>query len=218
MSTIAGIKTAFRPPVPQTYEQLAISESLILDLVLRRLLMEGFSSLRSLSAALRVSIPIVEIAFRQLRSQQLVEVKGMSGNDYQFVLSQAGKQLASDRFQISQYAGAAPVSLKTYNEATREQAARVNVDRKAMRAAFSDLVVTDRMLDQIGPAIISQTSIFLYGPSGNGKTSVAERMLRVYQDAVLIPYAVEVIGDIELARGDTAAALAARTNAARLAQ
>ncbi len=196
MSTIAGIKTAFRPPVPQTYEQLGISESLILDLVLRRLLMEGFSSLRSLSQALRISIPIVEIAFRHLRAQQLVEVKGMSGNDYQFILSQAGKQLASDRFQISQYAGAAPVSLKEYNDATRQQAAKVSVDRKAMRAAFSDLVVTDRMLDQIGPAIISQTSIFLYGPSGNGKTSVAERMLRVYQDAVLIPHAVEVDNQI----------------------
>lgn len=196
MSTIAGIKTAFRPPVPQTYEQLGISESLVLDLVLRRLLMEGFSSLRSLSAALRVSIPIVEVAFRQLRNQQLIEVKGMQGNDYQFVLSQAGKQLASDRFQISQYAGAAPVSLKVYNEATRLQSARVSVDRKAMRAAFSDLVVPDRMLDQIGPAIISQSSIFLYGPSGNGKTSVAERMLRVYQDAVLIPQAIEVDNQI----------------------
>jgi predicted ATPase with chaperone activity len=196
MSTIAGFKTAFRPPVPQTYEQLGISESLILDLVLRRLLLEGFSSLRSLSAALRVSIPIVEVAFRQLRNQQLVEVKGMQGNDYQFVLSQAGKQLASDRFQISQYAGSAPVSLKAYNEATRQQSAKVSVDRKAMRAAFSDLVVPDRMLDQIGPAIISQTSIFLYGPSGNGKTSVAERMLRVYQDAVLIPQAIEVDNQI----------------------
>lgn len=196
MSTIAGFKTSFRPSVPQTYEQLGISESLILDLVLRRLMLEGFSTLRSLSQALRISIPIVEIAFRQLRSQQLVEVKGMIGNDYQFVLSQAGKQLASDRFQISQYAGAAPVSLKDYCEATRQQAARVQVDRKAMRAAFSDLVVTDRMIDQIGPAIISQTSIFLYGPSGNGKTSVAERMLRVYQDAILIPYAVEVDNQI----------------------
>ncbi len=196
MSTIAGIRTSFRPPVPQTYDQLGISESLILDLVLRRLLMEGFSTLRSLSAALRVSIPIIDTAFRQLRSQQLVEVKGMVNNDYQFVLSQAGKQLASDRFQISQYAGAAPVSLPDYSEATRQQAAKVSVDRKALRAAFSDLVVTDRMLDQIGPAIISQTSIFLYGPSGNGKTSVAERMLRVYQDAILIPYSVEVDGQI----------------------
>jgi hypothetical protein len=196
MSTIPAITSSFRPPIPQTYEQLGISETLVLDLVLRRMLMEGMSSLRGLGQSLRLSFPIVEIAFRHMRSQQLVEVKGMQGNDYQFVLSQAGKQLASDRFQISQYAGAAPVSLKEYSDATRLQAARVSVDRKAMRAAFSDLVIPDRMLDQIGPAIISQTSIFLYGPSGNGKTSVAERMLRVYQDAVLIPYAVEVDGQI----------------------
>jgi predicted ATPase with chaperone activity len=52
------------------------------------------------------------------------------------------------------------------------------------------------MLDQMGPAIISQTSIFVYGPTGNGKTSLAERMLRVYQDAVMIPYAVEVDNQI----------------------
>jgi predicted ATPase with chaperone activity len=70
------------------------------------------------------------------------------------------------------------------------------VDRRALRAAFSDIVVPDRLLDQLGPALISQNSIFLYGPSGNGKTSIAERMLRVYQDAVLIPYAVEVDNQI----------------------
>jgi SpoVK/Ycf46/Vps4 family AAA+-type ATPase len=52
------------------------------------------------------------------------------------------------------------------------------------------------MLDQLGPAIISQTSIFVYGPTGNGKTSLAERMLRVYQDAIMIPYAVEVDSQI----------------------
>jgi predicted ATPase with chaperone activity len=72
----------------------------------------------------------------------------------------------------------------------------VHVDRRLLRQAFSDLVVTDRMLDSLGPAIISQTSIFVYGPTGNGKTSLAERMLRVYQDAVLIPYAVEVDNQI----------------------
>ena len=120
----------------------------------------------------------------------------MVGNDYQFVLSQAGKQLASDRFQISQYAGACPVALKDYHAATKRQAARINIDRRALRAAFSDLVVPDRLLDQLGPALISQNSIFLYGPSGNGKTSIAERMLRVYQDAVLIPYAVEIDNQI----------------------
>ena len=52
--------------------------------------------------------------------------------------------------------------------------------------------MNDQLLDQLGPALISQNSIFVYGPTGNGKTSLAERMLRVYQDAVLMPYAVEV--------------------------
>ena len=65
-----------------------------------------------------------------------------------------------------------------------------------LRDALSDLVLSDRMLDQLGPAIISQKSLFLYGPSGNGKTSLAERLLRMYRDTILIPHAVEVDGKI----------------------
>lgn len=196
MTSPVGLRASFSPPVPQTLEELGISQSLVIDLVLRRTLLEGFSSLESLSRSLRLSLPIIDQAFRQLRQQQILEVKGMLGNDYQFVLTQAGKQLASDRFQISQYAGACPVALKDYHAATKRQAAHINIDRRALRAAFSDLVVPDRLLDQLGPALISQNSIFLYGPSGNGKTSIAERMLRVYQDGILIPYAVEVDNQI----------------------
>ena len=163
-----------------------------MDLVVRRMMIEGSSTLGGLSRSLHIAIPIVDMVFKHMRSQQYVEVKGMLGNDYQFVLSQAGKALASERFQVSQYAGACPVSLKDYQAATKAQQAKVEIDRKVLRNAFSDLIVADRMLDQLGPAIISQTSIFVYGPTGNGKTSLAERMLRVYDDAVLIPYAVEV--------------------------
>ena len=195
-NTSTRLPAIFRPPVPRSYDDLGIPETLVLDLALRRLLIEGSSSLLSLSSSLKLSINVIDAAFRHLRTQQLVEVKGMTGNDYQFMLSAAGKQLASDRFQISQYAGAAPVSLKDYCRAVRAQAARVQVDRKSLRTAMSDLIVTDRLLDQLGPALISQSSIFLYGPSGNGKTSLAERMLRVYQDAVLIPYAIEVDSQI----------------------
>src|SRR5580658_1199249 len=192
MATFAPVRSAFNPPIPQSLKDLGIPESLVLDLVIRRLLIEGYSSLASLSRSLRLAIPVVDSVFKHMRSQQLVEVKGMTGNDYNFLLSAAGKQLASERFQVSQYAGACPVSLKDYNAATKAQSAKVQVDRRALRQAFSDLIVTDRMLDALGPAIISQNSIFVYGPTGNGKTSLAERMLRVYQDAILIPYAVEV--------------------------
>lgn len=196
METLAPVRSAFAPPVPQTFEQLGIPESLVLDLVLRRMLLEGISNLHRLSRNLRLSVPIIDAVFRHMRQQQLVEVKGMSGNDYNFSLSVAGKQLASERFQITQYAGAAPVSLKDYAEATKVQAAQVEVDRRILRSCYSDLIVTDRMLDQLGPALISQNSIFVYGPTGNGKTSLAERMLRVYHDGILIPYAVEVDNQI----------------------
>jgi len=120
----------------------------------------------------------------------------MVGNDYTFTLSGAGKALAAERFQVTQYAGAAPVSLKDYHLATKLQTAKVNVNRNTLKSAFCDLVVTDNMLDQLGPALISQNSVFLYGPTGNGKTSIAERMLRVYDDGVLLPFAVEVDGQV----------------------
>ncbi len=196
MATFASVRSAFSPPIPLDFKALGISETLVLDLMLRRMLIEGYSTIAGIGRSLRLSHQIVDIVFKHMRSQQLVEVKGMIGNDFSFVLSAAGKTLASERFQISQYAGACPVSLNEYHAATKVQSAKVHVDRQVLRAAFSDLIVTDRMLDQLGPAIISQNSIFVYGPTGNGKTSLAERMLRVYKDGVLIPYAVEVDNQI----------------------
>jgi hypothetical protein len=196
MATYAPIRATFNPSIPQNFAELGISETLVLDLILRRMLIEGFCSLQGLSRSLRLAVPIIDLAFKHMRGQQLVEIKGMTGNDYNFILSAAGKQLAGERFQVSQYAGACPVSLNEYHAATKAQSAKVHVDRQTLRAAYSDLVVTDRMLDQLGPAIISQNSIFVYGPTGNGKTCLAERMLRVYRDSVMIPYSVEVDNQI----------------------
>jgi hypothetical protein len=196
MATSSPLRPSFAPAVPNTLQELGISQALVLDLMLRRLLLEGYCTLESLSGKLKLSVGVLSTVFTHMRQQQMVEVKGMVGNDYQFSLSGAGRALAGERFQISQYAGACPVALKDYHAATNMQAAHLEVDRNALRDSFSDLIVTDRLLDQLGPALISQNSIFLYGPTGNGKTSIAERMLRVYQDAILIPYAVEVDGQI----------------------
>jgi hypothetical protein len=196
MATPSPLRPSFAPAVPNTLQELGISQSLVLDLMLRRLLLEGYSTLETLSGKLKLSVGVLSTVFTHMRQQQMVEVKGMVGNDYQFSLSGAGRALAGERFQISQYAGACPVALKDYHAATNMQAAHLEVDRETLRDSFSDLIVTDRLLDQLGPALISQNSIFLYGPTGNGKTSIAERMLRVYQDAILIPYSVEVDGQI----------------------
>jgi SpoVK/Ycf46/Vps4 family AAA+-type ATPase len=196
MPMMMEVRPSFYPNMPAKVEELGIPPSLVTDLVVRRLSMEGASTLLSLGRSLKLSPSVIESVFRTMRHQQLVEVKGMVGNDYNITLSGAGRALAAERFQISQYAGPAPVSLKDYHTATKLQAAEVDISRRTLRTALSDLVVTDELLDRLGPAIVSQSSIFLYGPTGNGKTSLAERLLRVYHDAVLIPYAVEVDSQI----------------------
>ena len=94
-----AMRAAFAPPVPTTFAELGIAESLVLDLVLRRMLLEGYSNLQTLAAKLRLSIPIVDQTFRQMRQQQLVEVKGMAGNDYNFVLSQAAGTMRRNRLK-----------------------------------------------------------------------------------------------------------------------
>ena len=186
----------FCPPVPRDLDGVDLPVGLITDLILRRLSVEGTSNIQNLSNMLKLPVPVVLVVFNNLRQQQLVEVKGMVGNDYRISLSGQGRAAATERFQVSRYSGPAPVSLKAYSEAVKLQATTVEITREALRAAFSDMVVPDTLLDQLGPALIEHSSIFLYGPAGNGKSSLAERMLRVYEDAVLVPYAVEVDGQI----------------------
>jgi hypothetical protein len=187
---------SFVPQPPQSLETIDIPEPLVTDLVLRRVFMDGECTLKTLCSSLHLPFPVINGVFQRLRQQQLLDVKGMIGNDYRFSLTATGRSLAGDRWRICQYVGPAPVSLPAYAKAVRAQAARPAVNRSLLREAFSDLVLGDKLLDQLGPALISQKPLFLYGPTGNGKTSLAERLLRVYSDSVFIPYAVEVDGQI----------------------
>jgi len=183
---------ALLPKAPAAQEDLDIPVLLAEDLILRTLYTKGTSSLLELSGSLKLSLPLVHSLFQDLRQKQLFEVTGMEGNDYVFRLSGIGRDLAAKRFLISHYAGPAPVSLEAYKRVVRGQAVNPVVNRNTLREALSDLVLTTRFLDDLGPALASQKSIFLYGPTGNGKTSVAGKLSLIYKDVVAVPYAVEV--------------------------
>jgi len=185
-----------RPQIPDRLEDLGIPRALVSDLMLRYLWLHGTASLAALNRTLKLSFPVLETMFHQFRQQQLLEVKGMLGNDYSFSLSATGRAMAESRSQVSLYVGAAPVSIHQYHEVVKAQGARVRLSRDSLRQCFHDLVLPDGLLDQLGPALIGQQSLFLYGGTGNGKTSIAERILRIYQDHVLIPYTVAVDGHI----------------------
>ena len=200
MITAAAISTqaapVWLPEYPFRIEDLDIAEQVLVDLVLRHAGMRNVCTIHLLSELMKMPIEICESIFRKLNDQQYLEVRRASGDDYIFTLSPTGRRLAAERALIQRYAGPAPVSLRSYCNAVRAQAPTSVINREKLRAVFSDIVLGDKVIDALGPALISQHSIFLYGPSGTGKTTIAERLIRAHDDLIAIPWAVELEGQI----------------------
>jgi hypothetical protein len=182
--------------IPRRMEDLGIPEAMVHDIVLRQAVAMGRTSTVQLSRKLALGPVLMTQTVEILRDLRFLEVQGMDGRDYLLAPTQTGRQQANDRMQICRYVGPAPVSLGSYTEVTRRQHASPRIDLSALREAFSDLVISDQLLRELGPAAIAGGAMFLYGPPGTGKSSIAERILRIYGDYVLVPYAVEVDGQI----------------------
>ncbi len=182
--------------VPKSPDRLGIPYAMVSDLVLRRCLLEGKTNISRLSKALALQAGLVDKLVQELREKKEIEVLGMEGRDYTIALTNLGQQHANDRFAQSRYAGAAPVSLGAYRAVVASQRLAVHVNRDMLKTAFSDLVIADELLDELGPALNANGAMFLYGPPGTGKTSIAERIVRISPDHVLVPRAVEVDGQV----------------------
>ncbi|MEJ2149292.1 MAG: ATP-binding protein, partial [Chloroflexota bacterium] len=116
---------------------------------------------------------------------------------YQYVITSLGISRAREALERSQYAGPAPVPIHRYTKAIIEQHRKILVSKDIMEQALSHLVVSQRILDMVGPAVNSGRSIFLYGPPGNGKTTISEAVGRVVLgQGIYIPYAIDIDGQI----------------------
>lgn len=176
--------------------ELDIPAQVVHDLVLVRTFLQERTSTKRLTEDLALSPGVVLASFEELRNRRFLDVHGLQGDDYTFSLTSDGRAHALHRLERCGYAGQAPVSLTTYQAVVALQQPELKVDREMVRRSFADLVVNANMVDQIGPAFAGQRSIFFYGPTGTGKTSLAERLVRLYSDAIVIPHAVEVDGQI----------------------
>ncbi len=188
------IETGLRSP--KSPEGLGVPYAVVEDLILRRCLLEGKTSVTGLSSALALDPSLVDNVVKELREKKEIEVLGMVGRDSRLALTGLGQQHATDRHAQSRYSGPCPVSLAQYRSVVARQRLAVHVNREMLKTAFSDLVISDDLLDQLGPALNANGAMFLYGPPGTGKTSIAERVVRISPDLVLVPRAVEVDGQI----------------------
>ena len=179
---------------PTTSDKLDISLTVVTELFLRKTFQEDTVTITKLVGWLGISGSILYEVFEALRSRKLIDVRSMQGNDYVFSLTDLGREFAREMNLKSQYCGIAPVSLDSYLAAVNLQKSGLKVNREQMKQAMSDLVVQPEMLDELGPAFNSQHSIFFYGPAGTGKTSLAERLVRLFKDWIVVPHSILVDG------------------------
>jgi predicted ATPase with chaperone activity len=189
----------FSPEVPESVADVGVRKSFLEDLALKILYLEGPFFLPQFAEKIRLPIGIVEQLLVRLRKEQLFLVTGTDSLGFPHLdITAQGRARALELLSANQYAGPAPVSLQSYVQQVRMQSVRhIEVHAADVERAFSNLVLDKKTLAQIGTAVNSGSSIFIYGPTGAGKTTIAETLPRVFaQDRVWIPYALEVDGQV----------------------
>ncbi|MFZ5917439.1 MAG: ATP-binding protein [Chloroflexota bacterium] len=168
--------------------------------MLKLMYFEGSISGYDIARAVKLPFKaVVEEALEFLRREKYCEVRGAGGlgeSSYQYIISSKGSERAREVLERSMYVGPAPVPLQTYADSIHQQPLKdVTIHPAAMRQRLSHLVLSEETFNQIGPAVNSGRSIFLFGPPGNGKTVIAEGIGSMLMDGdMYIPYAFEVDG------------------------
>ncbi len=194
-------QTTLSFPPPQTIADTGLPISFIYDLALKIIYFAGEIQAHTVAEEMRLPhTNLVEIALNFLVKEEFCQITGATGYSeraYRYTVTTKGSNKAQELLARNQYAGPAPVPLTVYNEAmNRQGVGMVSVERDTIRNSFNDIIISDEMLRRVGPAVNSARSIFLYGPSGNGKTTIAERMARLLGGNVYLPHAVYADGQI----------------------
>lgn len=188
---------------PQDLEDLHIPQNIVIDLMLRLLFNEGNVSLSRMVQVIKLSSRIIDNVLLWMQKEHLVEVSqagtGLGRLSYVYTLTDSGTQRAKDALDRSQYVGPAPVPVNFYNRAVELQTKTVRkVIPKQVQDALKHLILAPDFHKRIGPAINSGNSLFLYGPPGNGKSTIAQVIATLISgsDPIWLPYALTAGGYI----------------------
>jgi predicted ATPase with chaperone activity len=188
----------FIPSDPPSIREAGLTDSEVESLALKYLLSRGDAAGREIADQVKLPFILLEPLLRQLKYDQLVIYRaGAPANDYVYQLTDLGRERARRFMDHCTYFGSAPVALSDYIASIKAQTLeRQHPSPDDLKRAFEDILVSERMLRRLGPAINSGRGLFLYGAAGNGKTTIAERITRSFGQFIWIPRAIGIDGEI----------------------
>ncbi|WP_093990754.1 ATPase [Flavimaricola marinus] len=189
------------PPAPKTIDGMQLPLVMMRDILLKTMFRKNVTHVTELARAICLPIPVTQELVDLARSQKLLEAMGTmhatSSAEMAYQLTDAGKARALDALSQSEYFGAMPVPLDVYREQVQRQSIRnIQVTRDQLLAAMGHLILPKELLDHLGPAVGAGRSILMYGPPGNGKSSISNGIRDALGDKIYVPRAIEYAGQV----------------------
>ena len=189
------------PPAPKTLADMKLPIVMMRDILLKTMFRKNLDMVSDLSQAICLPVPVTQEIVDMGRDQKFIEATGTlsldGGNEMGYQLTDAGKARALDALAQSEYFGPMPVPLDVYREQVKRQSIRnIQVTRDQLINAMGHLVLPDSLLDHLGPAVSAGRSILMYGPPGNGKSSISNGIRDALGDKIFVPRAIEYAGQV----------------------
>jgi hypothetical protein len=201
MNAEAPVSGVQPPPSPRSLADTGLSTVMMRDILLKSMFRTNHDQVSVLSKTICLPVPLTQELMDLCRTQKLVTATGTlhatSGNEMGYELTDAGKARALDALSQSEYYGAMPVPLDQYSVQIKRQSVRdIRLNREQLMAGMGHLILPPDLIDNLGPAVTSGRSILLYGPPGNGKSSISHGIRAALGDKVYVPRAIEYSGQI----------------------
>jgi predicted ATPase with chaperone activity len=190
------------PRPVQSIQDTGLNMGVLSDLAIKTMYFGGYVSGNQIAELMHLPFTnVVQLVMEDLKREKFVEVRGGGGlgaGAFEYVVTMKGIEKAHEAIARTQYAGPCPVTLDQYVDAMNKQArAKIRVNREVLEKALAGLVINDEMFGRVGPAVNSGKAIFMYGPPGNGKTTIAQAVGKMILGSPMwIPYAIDVDGQV----------------------
>ena len=198
---MAATSNVTPPPPPRTLAEMQLPIVMMRDILLKTVFRKNVDMVTDIAKAICLPSSVTQELVDMAREQRLLEATGTlnanSGNEMGYQLTDAGKSRALDALSQSEYYGAMPVPLDVYREQVKRQSIRnIQITRNQLTSAMGHLILPPTLLDQLGPAVGAGRSILMYGPPGNGKSSISNGIRDAMGDKIYVPYAIEYAGQV----------------------